>query len=58
MIEYDLKCPQCGKIIQKLRLTGNMSAKLCSNCRIRFDVKVDSQSSKTGHYTTTNIRRV
>lgn len=58
MIEYDLNCPLCGKVVGKSRLTGNMSAKLCTGCRIRFDVKVDSQSSKTGYYTTTNIRRV
>ena len=54
---YDINCPLCGKVIVKSSLTGGKSAQLCSTCKIRFDVKVTSQSPKTGEYYTVNVRK-
>lgn len=53
---YDLKCPRCGKVLKRTNLQHSFSGTLCSNCKIRFDVKVTPDSRNTGKYTCTNIR--
>ena len=54
---YDLKCPKCGKILQRTNLQGGHSGILCTNCHIRFDLKVDRNSRDTGKYRCENIRK-
>ena len=56
MNTYDIKCPKCRKAIRKSNLMCSTSGLLCSKCRIRFDIIVDSSSSKTGRYEYSNER--
>lgn len=56
MNSYDIKCPECGRFIVKSNLMNSRGGLLCTKCKIRFDVVVDSDSSKTGFYVCTNVR--
>lgn len=58
MVTYPVNCPQCGKTITNSNLAGGKSALSCSTCKIRFDIKVNAHSTKTGEYNVVNIRKM
>lgn len=55
MAMFDIRCPKCGGFAQSSNLTCSKSNVQCTRCGAKFDVKVTSDSSKTGRYTTSNI---
>ncbi len=56
---YEIYCPLCGNFInRRLPLMNSMNALSYSNCHIRFDIKVNPDSQKTGEYTVTNVRKI
>lgn len=58
MNKYDVKCPQCHKVIETSSLSAGMCNRSCSSCKIRFDVKITPTSSRTGAYQITNVRKM
>ena len=56
MAMFDIRCPKCGGFAQSSNLTCSKSNVQCTRCGAKFDVKVTSDSSKTGRYTTSNIQ--